>query len=169
MLRSQAELHKDSPFAQAILDEKSVVQIQVSYGNGEGFEDSERSFPQAALSLRILHAYFAGGGHAMLFSEFNRMLSDFLGRNPYHEDLNLSTAFLRIRDDWELRFSAAKEAHMIVVLGVDEVQGLLDETVASAELQRKSLSTTVKAIGKANCSLFSGDGIFLVPCLRAPG
>jgi hypothetical protein len=162
MLRSQAELHEESAFAKAILS-NDVVHIQVSYGNGEGFKQGvEKAFPETALSLRLLHSYFAG--RDMTFAKFKIKLSGFLGRDPYRKNLEISTALEIIRDDWRRRFPAPNETHVIVVVGIDEVQRLLDEAAATETLQRVSLSKTFKAIGTAICSVGSG-GIFLVPLL----
>jgi hypothetical protein len=162
MLRSQAELHKESAFAKAILS-NDVVHIQVSYGNGEGFQkEKESQFPQTALSLRLLHSYFAG--RDMTFAKFKIKLTGFLGRDPYRKNLQISTALEIIRDDWRRRFPAPKEAHVIFVVGIDEVQDLLDDSATDKNLRLQSLSTTFKAIGTAICSVASG-GIFLVPLL----
>ena len=159
MLRSQAELHKESAFAKAILS-NDVVHIQVSYGNGEGFQkEKESQFPQIALSLRLLHSYFAG--RDMTFAKFKIKLTGLLGNSM---NLEISTALEIIRDDWRRRFPAPKEAHVIVVVGIDEVQELLDDSATDKNLRLQSLSTTFKAIGTAICSVAS-SGIFLVPLL----
>ena len=163
MLRSQAELHMESAFAKAILSD-DVVHIQVTYGDGEGFQQgAEKAFPETALSLRLLHAYFAG--RDMDFGgEFKEKLRTFLGRDPYSMNFEISSALLRIREDWRRRFPAPKDALVIVVVGIDEVQDLLDDNATDKNLRLQSLSTTFKAIGTAICSVASG-GIFLVPLL----
>jgi hypothetical protein len=159
MLRSQAELHMESAFAKAILS-NDVVHIQVSYGNGEGFKQGfEKSFPETALSLRLLHSYFAG--RDMTFAKFKIKLTGFLGNSM---NLEISTALEIIREDWRLRLNAPKDALVIIIVGIDEVQDLLDDSATDKNLRLQSLSTTFKAIGTATCSIAS-SGIFLVPLL----
>ena len=159
MLRSQAELHMESAFAKAILSD-DVVHIQVSYGNGEGFKQgAEKAFPETALSLRLLHSYFAG--RDMTFAKFKIKLTGFLGNSM---NLEISTALEIIRDDWRLRLNAPKDALVIIIVGIDEVQDLLDDSATNKNLRLQSLSTTFKAIGTAICSIAS-SGIFLVPLL----
>lgn len=163
MLRSQAELHAESKLAQVIL-ESNIVQILVTFGNGQIFRKNvESKFPETALSLRILHAYFAG--HDMTFDKFNEKLANFLERDPYRKNLAISTALEIIQGDWRRRFPSAKKAQMILVVGIDEVQSLLNETAATEKLRKDLLSTTVKAIGNAICSQSSTRGTFLLPLL----
>ena len=147
----------DTAFAQAF--RKAHVDLRITFGNGCHWH--EKGSPEAALSIRLLHAYFSCQAvHAFFYKE----LKLFLGEDQA-EKLTIYDAMQLIRADMIKRGEIDAKDMLVMVLAIDEIDKVL---VDGPDVERRrNLTPMIRALGSAMCGAESkvDSSVFLCPLI----
>lgn len=148
---------EDTPFAQAL--RKASLDVRITFGNGCSLGQDES--PRSAIAVRMLHAHFAG---RTSFQAFAGSLRSFLGGADRVQALAMGDCLRLIRADLVARSELQATDDLLIVLGVDEVDKVLDRSASDLKQRRAFMSPLLVGLGTSLCGDMSeGPVTFLCP------